>query len=564
MHDIIKRTNERFLKIVTEKNGIMVERLIWLSFLTMTLTPPKRLFNNKSGKTVLYKDNVNDIKEKGYVAISHVWGDQKKYKPEQIGIGGINWEVPLSDSNKISYVRDLMLDLKKEYCWFDVLCMPQDKQDEINLEIPFMGDYYSGADITLVLTTGDYPVSKDYKTWYNMVTDAMNSTGLTDEDREWMREYYSKGDKNGLLNFSKEQWFTRVWTFQEAVLSKDIVLIYKDSYIYLSDTIKRLQYMDDINMLYSYWMFKGSRDDLAFMGYTRRQCSDGVQTLASVLQTSASRKCYKPQDNFYGMLGILGYSDFKVDYDINLEDLNKSIAKHAYSKGDLSWMSICGNIGTGFIQPMHGEFNRIGYNWQEDTPGSCGITFHDKTLGVNAMMLATVVSCEKSPKFAETPDFHVWSATIFRNWGFVDNQMISTFSNFVRLDSGLVEMACVYIKRIIEGMGLHDIGKEIASLFPHDTTRITHMISAIVPHIIPDDATIVKANLYGTEVTFPLIISGNAAIGDRLMLVRLHDEITSFGIVASGNKRTGVFIYRRVDMPQHEIPNYYRPHEFLL
>jgi hypothetical protein len=31
--------------------------------------------------------------------------------------------------------------------------MPQDKQDEIDQEVGFMGDYYTGADYTLVLPT---------------------------------------------------------------------------------------------------------------------------------------------------------------------------------------------------------------------------------------------------------------------------------------------------------------------------------------------------------------------------------------------------------------------------
>lgn len=39
------------------------------------------------------------------------------------------------------------------YCWLDILCMPQDKQDEIDQEVGFMGDYYAGADYMLVLPT---------------------------------------------------------------------------------------------------------------------------------------------------------------------------------------------------------------------------------------------------------------------------------------------------------------------------------------------------------------------------------------------------------------------------
>ena len=44
------------------------------TLLQMDLTPPKRLFNVATMQTVLYKDVVDDVKEKGYAAISHVWG----------------------------------------------------------------------------------------------------------------------------------------------------------------------------------------------------------------------------------------------------------------------------------------------------------------------------------------------------------------------------------------------------------------------------------------------------------------------------------------------------------
>src|SRR5688572_7866042 len=133
----------------------------------MSLTPCKRLFHVPSMSTVIYKDNADDIKKKGYVAISHVWGNQKMFTADELGVkSGVDWKIPLSNSNKMSRLKNAMMEYEKEYCWFDVLCMPQDKQDEINLEIPFMGDYYAGADITLVLSDENYVISKDYIQWY--------------------------------------------------------------------------------------------------------------------------------------------------------------------------------------------------------------------------------------------------------------------------------------------------------------------------------------------------------------------------------------------------------------
>lgn len=50
-----------------------------------------------------------------------------------------------------------LVKFRMEWCWFDVLCMPQGEknQAEVNKEIPFMGDYYNGAKMTFVLSDSD-------------------------------------------------------------------------------------------------------------------------------------------------------------------------------------------------------------------------------------------------------------------------------------------------------------------------------------------------------------------------------------------------------------------------
>jgi hypothetical protein len=59
--------------------------------------------------TVFYKNVVDDVKEKGYVAISHVWGEQTLYSADKFGINsGVNWIIPLSNTNKISKLVKIM------------------------------------------------------------------------------------------------------------------------------------------------------------------------------------------------------------------------------------------------------------------------------------------------------------------------------------------------------------------------------------------------------------------------------------------------------------------------
>lgn len=95
---------------------------------------------------------------------------------------------------------------KMEYCWLDVLCMPQDKQDEINLEIPFMGDYYVGTAMTLVISTVDYKKSDDFTKLCKIVDDCIaENRNPTYEENGWISLH-----KSSMIDFSKERWFERV------------------------------------------------------------------------------------------------------------------------------------------------------------------------------------------------------------------------------------------------------------------------------------------------------------------------------------------------------------------
>ena|ERR1700761_1628829 len=146
--------------------------------------PPKRLFHIPSMSTVMYEDVADDIKS--YAAISHVWGDQKMYSAAELGIeDGVDWKIPLSDPKKVGRLVDAMNYFEMQYCWWDILCMPQDKQNEINLEIPFMGDYYSGADITFVLSDMTYITSDGLDTYCNIMEGVIQSDGefIADETR---------------------------------------------------------------------------------------------------------------------------------------------------------------------------------------------------------------------------------------------------------------------------------------------------------------------------------------------------------------------------------------------
>ncbi len=532
----------------------------------MVLIPPKRLFHIKSMQTFLYEDVADDVRDKGYVAVSHVWGDQKKYKPKELGIvGGVDWEVPLSDTTKMLRMKEAMLDLDEEYCWFDVLCMPQDKQEEINREISLMGDYYAGADTTLVFLTIDYIHSEEFIRWYDMVAEVMETErDFTYDEINWTITL----EGHNLLDMAKDQWLHRVWTFQEAVLSKKIILVdLKGSRVNLSNIIAKLRYA-----FYKCQVvlapFSNSLEDLLYLGNAVDHRMNGGHDLVSAISENCRRDCYKEQDRFYGMLGILGYKDFPVDYDADMNVINKKIVQHAYSKGDVSWLAAVGNA-EGFIPQIYEISSYVGESWKEDEPNICNIRFEDDALWVNMWSFATVVR-STDLRVDELPDDRVLGETfrVCKEWGLDGDDITSAIMRYADVPGTVAGVAKMFLEDQSTGVSNPNIVIEMISRFGRgaDKRLLDALTIMVVPGGMSCARTAVKAISNETGDFFPLIIFGNADEGDEIRLVRMHDkDDRTLGIVVSElGKRKGVCLYRKIEMSEEDVVRHYIPHEFLL
>ena len=496
-----------------------------------------------------------------YVAVSHVWGEQQMYTATELGInGGVDWEIPLSDPNKIRRLVDAMNHFGYEYCWFDILCMPQDRQDLINLEIPFMGDYYNGAEMTFVLLTTNYIASESLTIWSNFMVDVIDKgRDFTAEEHKWFT--YNRN----ILDMSGEVWFTRVWTLQEAILSNKIVLSGLDgSHLNLSDVLDGIRCLEAVNSTYSLLLFSKSYN-LMPLSRAVKDRKAGEITSAEALSYNMERECHKIHDRFYGVLGILGYKDLVVDYEMSIEDLNRTFAKYAYSKGDISWMSVGGNIGNGFVQPMYRGFNNIGTGWTEIWPGSSGTIFGDKTLTVTVNLLGDVVH---RASFMETglksDKFIGWCVRTFREWKFDDDDICSAMEGFRTYPSTNRQVAKVYLDGLSKGMEWDEMGMEMARLFGANaaTKNMFAMFSIISDtNLLFRSATIVGVTSSVMAKRIALIVCGDADIGDQIMLTKVADKGSRFlGIIG---ERKGICLYGA-----KEIYDFFRiskqiSHEFL-
>lgn len=529
----------------------------------MSLTPPKRLFDINLMKTVMYDDVKSDVQENGYAAISHVWGKQWKYWPTLLGIrGGVNWNVPLSNYNKVNRVKNAMKEHGKRYCWWDVLCMNQDKQSEINEEIPFMGDYYSGADMTLVISTVDYNKSNDFTKLCEIVDDCIaKNRNPTYEESGWISLR-----KSSMIDFSKEQWFERVWTLQETVLSKNIVFACVDgSYLNLSHIFTVVSSLKNMSLVYNYHVFSDFSYHIenlcqAYFNHTKMD-------VKYVMYLTSTRNCNNPLDKFYGVFGILEYKDFVVDYEKNSRDLGKKLAQYAYSKGDLSWIAIGGSFWPGFVQPLYSP-SYIGDSWKEEEPGSCKITFRDDLLSTNVALFAKVMSSEScASSSVEAADFIPWLARIYKTWNFNEVHVAASVIQFKRISNDAMSNLVIRLLSIIENMDPVQIftaflTASAINVSPDDLPEFMSSHhdkwienSSVASKCILDVSvmcpmiTAVKIVTITGDI-IPMIVFGKADRGDNILFTKLRDDHNrALGIIVCGSEKKGLCVCEMLEIP---------------
>jgi hypothetical protein len=525
------------------------------------LTSPKRLFNVFTMSTVMYEDVADDVKEKGYVAISHVWGNQRIYLADDLGVNnGINWGIPLSDPNKLRRLVDAMDYLKKIYCWFDILCMPQDKQDEINKEIPFMGDYYTGADMTLVLSDMECVISEDYITWYNMVEKAIKyHRPISTMEQKWMNQH----NRRALLDIYEDEWFKRVWTFQEAILSKCLILVDSNGeYLHLTDLFTKISYMVGKDSSRILEIFGKSGICLMEIVGNIKLRKTNEMSLACALKASLERKCLKERDKFYGLLGVLGYKNFPIDNTMDIREINKKMAKYSYFNRDLSWMAVGGNNADGFVQPMHENIFIVGSSWN-CKPEKYGIYLEEDILVIDVVSLGVVVESEK---FIESDlhhtVFHWWVVFMLEQWGFTMNIIIEVIMGFEDVSDEYMKMAHVYFKHIIMNPDPEFTRKILDDKFGKDyvETHLPEMLFKGMSTRRSAEITTVVSCYSGSGKCTPILVLGDANIGDGVLISRLSNKNISLGIITNSGKRTGVFVHKKVDFPEDE----YIPFQFSL
>ncbi|KAF2759976.1 hypothetical protein EJ05DRAFT_537160 [Pseudovirgaria hyperparasitica] len=221
----------------------------------MATVLPLRLLSLANGEFSVIDPRASMISE--FDIVSYTWGDL--VEPYMCGIPGVTWKIPLRPE-KLAAIMRLLGSISSEtrYLWCDCVCLNQDDMDEKAVEIPRMFDYYKSArkchillDIPLVWNPqeivdnlkfldhvlahmGGAALASEARLTPNVINRLAQWAGRTDFplEKSIMR---SAAVDMGVLNcyaacihhvksLFDNDYFSRVWTFQEMILGKNIIL----------------------------------------------------------------------------------------------------------------------------------------------------------------------------------------------------------------------------------------------------------------------------------------------------------------------------------------------------
>ncbi|CAI0651685.1 unnamed protein product, partial [Colletotrichum noveboracense] len=160
-----------------------------------------------------------------YHALSYVWGDSKDMR--LIKVNGTLFPVTVNLYEALIAFRDMPSDniLSPPFLiWVDAICINQHDEKEKNRQIPRIGHIYAAAERVVIWLSSFSP-------WWSFQP-ALHSAFFRhqpDTRPSWpdlgKSEFTTAEDARGEFDylftiFQRHPWFTRIWTVQEAVLTK--------------------------------------------------------------------------------------------------------------------------------------------------------------------------------------------------------------------------------------------------------------------------------------------------------------------------------------------------------
>lgn len=250
-----------------------------------------------------------------YEALSYVWGDYSV--PKYIKLDGKVFQVT---PNLYEALLVLQLPSKPRHLWIDAICINQHDVKERNQQVTRMGDIYMKAS-QVVIWLGQ--AGEDSHLFYQHLANIkdMESSCAFRSRMDWVPRQYEVPTLVAFQRLCQRPWFFRTWVIQEKGLSKKAIVCCG------SDSATWGEFFRWASFEEVYHPVRGV--DYRSRAFQLREMRPSTEptTYQTVLSYSQFCQATDPKDKVYGILGLLKPGLFKVEYELDVQEIYCNFAR---------------------------------------------------------------------------------------------------------------------------------------------------------------------------------------------------------------------------------------------
>ena len=261
-----------------------------------------------------------------YLALSYVWGS-----PQIVAYVMIDGCYGLVTSNLYAALQHLRSEKDPLWIWTDQLCINQHDQEERSQQVMLMHEIFSKSEQVLIWLGGDtqpYEEGLLYILKLLAHTDFLN-VPLDDDLAGKVVEFTNTQEVEKILPslsaLYENRWFSRSWTFQEAVCNPDTAIIFKfegvPSFVGITLEIllsfTQLFMRNDTLKLLLSLSHESYRATRQLMVISQYRTSNPGQSLLQLAHSTRDRSATDVRDRLYSLIPVAASNDqqaFKPNY----------------------------------------------------------------------------------------------------------------------------------------------------------------------------------------------------------------------------------------------------------
>ncbi|KAK1473109.1 ankyrin and HET domain-containing protein [Colletotrichum cuscutae] len=274
-----------------------------------------------------------------YDALSYMWGDSTER--ESIIANGKALRITRSLASALRYLRHSDREVT---IWADGICIDQSNDDEKNVQVALMSEIYTKA-ASVRIWLGE--AGRDTNSAIKLMEHCEKAPTMADVVG---RVTNDERGTLGLLDLLRRPYWSRMWMFQEILLSKTGYLQCGT----FSTSCDVLKYLDVVSSKAQLWPADGTSS--LYTTELRRALFDITQfTIASkelrdlehVLSLTGGLNATNPRDKLYALMGTCDMSQFlDIHYDKSVRDVYVEFTRnYANNTRNLSIVMLAGGDG---------------------------------------------------------------------------------------------------------------------------------------------------------------------------------------------------------------------------